>query len=65
MEEFGFTNHHHTHEQLNTMKQDLAKIHQQLGLIQALDGFLSPALEDYYQALSISIEAVAGSFTRL
>ena len=39
MEEFGFTNHNHTHEQLNTMKQDLAKIHQQLGLIQALDGF--------------------------
>jgi hypothetical protein len=39
------------------MKHELATIHQQLGLIQALDDFLSPALEDYYQALSISIEA--------
>ena len=65
MEEFGFTNHHHTHDQLNTMKQELAKIHQQLGLIQALDGFLSQALEDYYKALSISIDACGGIFTRL
>jgi hypothetical protein len=62
MEEFGFTNHHYTHEQLHTMKQDLAKIHQQLGLIQALDGYLSPALEDYYKALSISIDACGGEF---
>ena len=62
MEEFGFTNHHHTHEQQNTMKQDLATIHQQLGLIQALDGFLTPALEDYYKALSINIEACGGEF---
>ena len=62
MEEFGFTNHHHTDEQLHTMKQDLAKIHQQLGLIQALDGYLSPALEDYYKALSISIDACGGEF---
>ena len=62
MEEFGFTNHHHTHEQLHTMKQDLAKIHQQLGLIQALDGYLSPALEDYYKALSFSIDACEGKF---
>ena len=61
-EEFGFTNHHHIHEQLNTTKQDLAKIHQQLGLIQALDGHLSPALEDYYKALSISIDACGGDF---
>ncbi len=62
MEEFGVTNHHHTHEQLHTMKQELAKIHQQLGLIHALDGFLSFALEDYYQALSINIESGGGEF---
>jgi CHAD domain-containing protein len=62
MEEFRFTNHHHTHEQQNTMKQDLATIHHQLGLIQAWDVFLSQALENYYQALSISIEACGGEF---
>jgi hypothetical protein len=62
MEEFGFTNHHHKHDQLNTMKQELAKIHQQLGLIQALDGFLSQALQDYYKGLSISIDACEGDF---
>jgi hypothetical protein len=50
MEEFGLNHHHHTHEQQNTMKQELATMHQQLG-------FLKPALEDYYQALRISIEA--------
>ena len=62
MEEFGLNNHHHTHEQQNTMKQELATIHQQLGLIQAMDGFLTPALEDFYQALKISIEACGGEF---
>ena len=39
LEELGFTPHHHTHEQQNTMKKDLATIHQQLGQIQAIDGF--------------------------
>ena len=34
----------------------------QLGIIQAMDGFLTPALEDYYQALRISIEACGGEF---
>ena len=34
MEEFGLNHHHHTHEQKNTMKQELATNHQQLGLIQ-------------------------------
>ena len=47
------------------MKQDLATIHQQLGLIQALDGFLTPALEDYYKALSINIEACGGEFHKV
>jgi hypothetical protein len=62
LEELGFTPHHHTHEQQNTMKKDLATIHQQLGQIQAIDGFLTPALEDYYKALSINIEACGGEF---
>ena len=44
------------------MKQVLATIHQQLGVIQAMDGFLTPAIEDYYQALRISIEACGGEF---
>ena len=39
MEEFGLNHHHHTHEQQNTMKQELATIHQQLGLIKAIDVF--------------------------
>ena len=60
MEEFGLNHHHHTHEQQNTMKQELATIHQQLYLIKAMDGFLTPALEDYYQALRNSIEACGG-----
>ena len=47
------------------MKQQLATIHQQLGIIQAMDGFLTPALEDYYQALRISIEACGGEFHEL
>ena len=46
MEEFGLNHHHHTHEQQNTLKQELATIHQLLGLNQAMDGFLKPALED-------------------
>ena len=54
--------HHHTHEQQNTMKQELATIHQQLGLIQMLDGLFTHALEDLYQALRISIEACGGEF---
>ena len=65
MEEFGSNHHHHTHEQQNTMKQELAIIHQQLGIIQAMDGFLSPALEDYYQALRTSIGACGGGFLSL
>ena len=65
MEEFGLNHHHDKYEQQNTMKQELATIHQQLGLIQALDGFLTPALEDFYQALKISIEACGGSFMSL
>ncbi len=65
MEEFGLNHHHHTHEQQNTMKQELATVDQQLGIIQEMDGFLTPALEDYYQALKISIEAWGGSFTSL
>jgi hypothetical protein len=53
MEEFSLNHHHHhTHEQQNTMKQELATIHQQLGLIQMLDGLFMPALEDFYQACS-------------
>jgi hypothetical protein len=62
MKEFGLNHRHHTHEKQNTMKQELATIHQQLGLIQVLDGFLTPALEDYYQALRIGIEACGGEF---
>jgi hypothetical protein len=42
------------------MKQELATIHQQLGLIQVLDGLFTPDLEDLYQALKISIEACGG-----
>ena len=61
-EEFGVNHHHHTHEQQNTMKQDLATIHQQLGLIQVLGGFLTPALEDNNKALSITIDACGGEF---
>ncbi len=38
MEEFRLNHHHHTSEQQNTMKQELATICQQLGLIQLLDG---------------------------
>jgi hypothetical protein len=37
------------------MMQELVIIHQQSGIIQAMDGLLTPALEDYYQALRISI----------
>ena len=44
------------------MKLDRATIHQQLDQIQALDVFLSPTLEDYYQALNINIEACGGKF---
>ena len=44
------------------MKQELATIRQQLVLVQAMDGFLTHALEDYYQALRISIEACGGEF---
>ena len=44
------------------MKQELAKIHQQLGLIQVLDCLFTPAIEDLYQALKISIEACCGEF---
>ena len=44
MEEFGFTNHH-TNKQLISMKQELAKIHQKLGLIQALDVFFHQPLK--------------------
>jgi len=62
MEQFGLKHHHHTHEQQNTMKQDHATIHQQLGLIQVLDGLFTPALEDLYQALKISIAACGGEF---
>ena len=65
MEEFGLNHHHHTHEEQNTMKQELATICQQIGLIQAMDGFLTPALEDYYQALRISIEVCGESFMSL
>ena len=39
------------------MKQELATSHQQLGLIQVLDGHFIPAIEDLYQPLKISIEA--------
>jgi len=39
MEEFGLNYHHNAHEQQNTMKQELATIHQHLGLIQAMGGF--------------------------
>ena len=62
MEEFGLNHHHHTHEQQNTMKQELATIHQQLGLIELLRGLCTPALENFYQALKISIEACGGEF---
>ncbi len=62
MEEFRLHHHDHTHEQQNTVKQELATIHQKLGLIQLLDDFLTPAFEDYYQALKISIEACDGEF---
>ena len=62
MEEFGLNHHHHTYEQQNTMKQELATIHQQLGLIDLLSGLFLPALEDFYQALKISIEACGGEF---
>ena len=48
MEEFRLNHHHHTHDQQNTMKQELTTIHQQFGLIQVLDGLLTPALEDLY-----------------
>ena len=63
MEEFGLNHHHHhTHEQQNTMKQELASIHQQLGLIQLLGGLFTPALENFYEALKISIEACGEEF---
>jgi hypothetical protein len=39
MEEFGLDHHHRTHEQQNTMMQELATIYQLLVLIQAMDGF--------------------------
>ncbi len=60
--ELGFTPHCHTHEQQNTMKQDLATIYQQLGLIQALNGYLTPFLEDYYKYLNFNIKACGGEF---
>ncbi len=47
------------------MKQELATIHQQLGLIQVLDGLFTPALEDFYQALRISMEACGGELCEL
>ena len=50
MDEFRITHthHHYTLEHQKTMKLDLATINKQFDLIQALDGFMSPALEDYY-----------------
>ncbi len=45
MEEFSLNHHHHTHEQQNTMKQELATILNQLGVIQLLKGLFTPALE--------------------
>jgi hypothetical protein len=62
MEEFSLNHHHHTYEQQNTMKQDLATILNQLGVIQMLGGLFTPAFEDFYQALKISIEACCGEF---
>lgn len=62
MEEFGLNHHHHTHEQQNTMKQELATILNQLGVIQTLRGLFMPAFEDFYQALKISIEVCGGEF---
>ena len=44
------------------MKQELATIHHQLGLIQLLEGLFTPALENFYQGLKISIEACGGEF---
>jgi hypothetical protein len=38
------------------MKQELATILNQLGVIQILRGLFMPAFEDFYQALKISIE---------
>ena len=39
MKEFGLNHHHHTYEQQNTTKKELATIHQQFGLIHAMDVF--------------------------
>ena len=47
------------------MKKDLVTIHQELGLIQVLNGLLTPALKDYYKALSINIKHVVGIFMSL
>ena len=62
MEEFGLNHHHHTYEQQNTMKQDLATILNKLGGIQILRGLFTPAFDDFYQALKISIEICGGEF---
>ena len=47
------------------MKQDLATIHQHLGQIQAINGSLAPAIEEYFTALNLNIETCGGEFHEL
>jgi hypothetical protein len=47
------------------MKQDLATINQNLGQIQAINGFLVPAVEEYSTALNLNIEICDGEFHEL
>lgn len=65
LEEYGIPPHQYTDEQKMRMKQDLATIHQRLGQIQAFNGFLAPAIEEYFTALNLNIETCGGEFHEL
>ena len=62
LEEYGIPPHQYTDEQKMRMTQDLATIHQPLGQIQAINGFLASAIEGYFTALNLNIETCGGEF---
>ena len=65
LEEYGIPPHQYTDGQVKRMKQELATIHQNLGQIQAINGFLAPAVEEYSTALNLNIETCDGEFHEL
>ena len=65
LKEYRIPPRQYTYEQKMRMKQDLATIHQRLGQIQAINGFLAPAIEEYFTALNLNIETCGGEFHEL